>query len=286
MGNSPKTVAILLHARQKFSAKNYFLRLLVDEWQKQNINVLFLKGTKVFKAADAVVLHVNLTVVPEEYCRFANRYPVVVNGRAIDISKRRVSMNLLDGTEDYHGPVIIKTNQNSGGNPEQCLNGLPGPAGWLQRKIVGAMPWSWTGRLASSAYPIYDTMAAVPDAIWQNPRLVVEKFLSERKDRFYCLRQWVFFGDREINVRSFSEQPIVKAANIVGREQGLPVPAQLRKMREELGFDYGKFDYSIVDDRVVLYDANRTPTANHNNLNSRVRAIALDLSNGIAGFLG
>jgi hypothetical protein len=29
-------------------------------------------------------------------------------------------------------------------------------------------------------------------------------------------------------------------------------------IRRELGFDYGKFDYGIVDGRVVLYDVNRT----------------------------
>ncbi len=30
-------------------------------------------------------------------------------------------------------------------------------------------------------------------------------------------------------------------------------------MRKDLGFDFGKFDYAIVDGRVVLYDVNRTP---------------------------
>jgi hypothetical protein len=32
-------------------------------------------------------------------------------------------------------------------------------------------------------------------------------------------------------------------------------------MRARLGFDYGKFDYGIVDGQVVLYDVNRTPAA-------------------------
>ena len=27
-----------------------------------------------------------------------------------------------------------------------------------------------------------------------------------------------------------------------------------------MGFDFGKFDYGIVDEQVILYDANRTPT--------------------------
>jgi hypothetical protein len=37
------------------------------------------------------------------------------------------------------------------------------------------------------------------------------------------------------------------------------IPDELRRLRREMGFDFGKFDYGIVDGRVVLYDANRTP---------------------------
>ena len=37
------------------------------------------------------------------------------------------------------------------------------------------------------------------------------------------------------------------------------MPDELRNIRRDLGFDYGKFDYAIVNDRVVLYDVNRTP---------------------------
>ena len=39
------------------------------------------------------------------------------------------------------------------------------------------------------------------------------------------------------------------------------IPRELRSIREEMGFDYGKFDYGIVDGEVVLYDVNRTPGA-------------------------
>jgi hypothetical protein len=39
------------------------------------------------------------------------------------------------------------------------------------------------------------------------------------------------------------------------------IPDDLRRWRRELGFDFGKFDYAIVEGKTVLYDANRTPTA-------------------------
>jgi hypothetical protein len=38
-----------------------------------------------------------------------------------------------------------------------------------------------------------------------------------------------------------------------------PVPDELRTLRQQLGFDYGKFDYGLVDGEVFLYDANSTP---------------------------
>ncbi|HET6639867.1 MAG TPA: hypothetical protein VFH82_13915 [Gemmatimonadota bacterium] len=40
-----------------------------------------------------------------------------------------------------------------------------------------------------------------------------------------------------------------------------PVPDEIRAIRAGLGFDYGKFDYGIVDEEVVLYDVNPTPGA-------------------------
>ena len=70
----------------------------------------------------------------------------------------------------------------------------------------------------------------------------------------------MFLGDRETNSLSYSKQPIVKSENVIRREVVAEVPDELRQIRRELGFDFGKFDYAIVGDRVVLYDANRTPT--------------------------
>jgi hypothetical protein len=46
----------------------------------------------------------------------------------------------------------------------------------------------------------------------------------------------------------------------VRRELVPEEPDELREIRRSLGFDFGKFDYSIVNGRVVLYDRNRTPS--------------------------
>jgi hypothetical protein len=109
---------------------------------------------------------------------------------------------------------------------------------------------------------VFDSLAAVPVGVWRNPNLVVEKFLPERnEDGEYLLRIWVFLGDSEIYYQGVSRDPVVKGANTIRREFLDPadLPPSLRETRKRLGFDYGKFDFGLVDGEVVLYDVNRTP---------------------------
>jgi hypothetical protein len=100
----------------------------------------------------------------------------------------------------------------------------------------------------------------VPRSVWLNPDLVVEKFLPERRNGQYCVRTWLFLGDRERVALFYSDHPIVKERSIKGKEPLTEVPEDLRRMRRDLRFDFGKFDFAVVDGRTVLYDANRTPS--------------------------
>jgi len=72
----------------------------------------------------------------------------------------------------------------------------------------------------------------------------------------------MFLGSQENSSLFFSKNPIVKGTNFLGREAltSADVPQSLRDLRARLGFDFGKFDYAIVDGQAVAYDVNRTPT--------------------------
>ncbi|MGH7489026.1 MAG: hypothetical protein ACREMY_26000, partial [bacterium] len=158
---------------------------------------------------------------------------------------------------NYLGPVVVKTNWNYGGASEARLAKVKGKPEEVER---WPLHWSHQSQLASEHYPIFNSPELVPEAVWDNPDLIVERFLPERSQQFYCLRTWVFLGDKETNSICYSNQPIIKSRNVVRREKVAHVPDELRKMREQLGFDFGKFDYVMFGDRVVLYDANPTPT--------------------------
>jgi hypothetical protein len=121
--------------------------------------------------------------------------------------------------------------------------------------------------LNSDDYRVYAETHLVPSGVWHNPNLIVERFLAERDGSDYCCRHWLFFGRQEVHKRTLSPRPVVKIG--AAREDRLssieriadPIPKELRTIRERMGFDYGKFDYGIVDGKVLLYDVNRTPGA-------------------------
>ena len=284
MNSYPSKIAVLVHAKDKFEGRPFLLRFLVEVWKKFGICIRVLDGIEHFEPADGLILHPDLTIVPDDYLAFCRRYPLIINGGVRDISKRMISSSLVSQRDLYEGPVIVKTNFNCGGKSERKKMSRWGPLYWALSGLTRWLPWSWTGRLRPHNYPIFNSSRDVPRAVWRNPHLVVEKFLPEREGAYYCLRQWIFFGDHEINHRIFSKSPIVKARNTIHHEDGLPVPDALRALRTKLQFDYGKFDYALVNGQPVLYDANRTPTVAWTTPTARQASIVNELAQGLFCF--
>jgi len=266
-------ILILVHAHGSFDKPRYFMREIAEVWRERGHRISVTHGPpRRAVAADVAVLHVDLTVVPDDHLAFLRQYPVVINGRVKDISKRAISRNILSERDGYDGPVIVKTDRNYGGIMEAQLatrtKSRDGPAFVCEPKD----------------YAVYRSARDVPAATWTNRDLIVEKFLAEQRDGCYCLRTWVFVGDRETNSISWARQPIVKSDAVIRREPIAEVPDELREMRLALGFDFGKFDYGIVDGHVVLYDANRTPAVGSFSREQFMPRIRL-LADGLDAFL-
>lgn len=249
-------VVILVHKYDQFSEFKYVLHEISRVWEQQGARVSVQRGPGPKIDADMCILHADLTVVPDEYMEFVRAYSVCLNHGVGNISKRAISENLVTHEDAYAGPVIVKSNLNCGGYPEDRLANSE----WARRRLGKMQIWRRPRMKAVSGYRIFASASEVPANVWTNPNLVVERFLPEIRDGKYCLRTWLFLGDRETNSLSYSADPVVKSGNILHRETGVEVPEELRRMRRQLGFDFGKFDYAMVDGRVILYDANRTPT--------------------------
>lgn len=198
---------------------------------------------------DVALLHVDCTLVPPDYLALGGRYARTINFGTGDISKRKVSRLLLAKGDSWDGPVIVKYDRNRGGRPEQAHNrraarrGLPPPHALLTRL---------------EPYQTFDGIDEVGDALWEDPQLVVERFIPEPDPDGFAMRTWVFMGARERCTRFVTPSAISKAAD-VSRYEPMPVPDALRAERTRLAFDYGKFDFVMHNGEPVLLDANRTP---------------------------
>lgn len=277
-----KKIAVLFDENDRRRAAGYTIATLAKYWRDESLEVIFLFGIKQFVPADLILVHVNLSVVPERYFSFAAQYPVVLNGNVRDIRKSAFSQNLLGPGDAYDGKVIVKTDLNHAGLPEKKrrrLHGLPGVMS-LQKLVSGLglgrgtpLP-EFTSQLD---YQIYESLSEVPAACFASPDLVVEKFLPEMDDGLFWVRYIRFLGDRMDAVRLGGPSPIVSGQTQIRREIIEPDP-EILALRHKLKFDYGKFDYTLHDGKAVLLDINKTvgapAVANPPHIEAKWRSIA------------
>jgi len=266
----PYRILILLHRKDSaWNFGNYLIEFVMREWETAGFTVRVIRGIRPRVEADLVIPHVDLTVIPEEYRDFFSTYSNVINRSVQDISKSRISSNIVGRNDAYAGPVIIKTDLNCGGLPERLasssrlerwkrLSGANRLLAKLRRRDLSHHSWKSVQYLKPSDYPVFSSVDKVPEAIFRNRNLVVERFLPERYGSDFCVRYYYFLGSAGINLRFWSKDNVVKAATSFKVEE-VPVPGELCEIRKRLGFDYGKFDYVLRDGQVVLFDVNRTP---------------------------
>jgi hypothetical protein len=284
-----KRVVILLHeCQRRRRAQGYLIHALAEVWRKSGLEVSWQYGTRDRPEADLLIPQVDLTRLPDDYIAYIRSYPNVLNGKVVDISKRSFSEHLLEDGNDYQGPVIVKTNKNFGGWPERWLVLPRYPLlSWLYRGAL-RITWQAFAGLARQAvlgkYPVFNSLAEVPRGVFSNKALVVEKFLPEREGDWYFMRYYLFLGDHSRNVRVAGKKPFLKRSASVLRDENPPVPPQLISLRRGLGFDYGKFDYTIHNGQVALLDVNWTP-GSPGTAEGAART-ARDLAGGVWSWLG
>lgn len=279
---------LIAHAKgDPWVGANYVLRVLAEEWRKQGLEIEVATSFQKPTGPDVLVFpHLDRTKNHPGLTDLFSRSARVINRSVTDISKRAVSRHLLESTLDFDGPVIVKTDLNYGGAREIRDIKRRGGPGVPALRALERQPWQVSGLLRGEEYRLYDHPTLVPRAVWSNPRLVVEKFLPEREGDLYCLRQYLFLGDCEVSIRSFSEQPIIKSSNVVRREVLDNVPDSVRAFRHELGFDFGKFDFVMHGDEAIVFDVARTPSFDANSKAGSAGSLMLKLVPGIEPFLG
>lgn len=255
-------IAVLFHKNDRVrKLSSYAIYHIAEFWRRAGHEVVFLFGTARAAPADIILVHVDLSVVPDDYLSFAARYPIALNGRVKDIRKSGYSESLLGPGDAWDGPVIVKSDLNTAGHTERVL----GEPLWLLDRPRLLAAWRAMRRmreggaeLASSAdYRIYERLQAVPPPDFRDRRLIVEKFQPEMADGLYWVRTFHFLGDRWTCTRLGSRDPIVKVRTTIRSEPVAPAP-ETELWRRRFHLDYGKLDYVMAGGRAVLLDINKT----------------------------
>lgn len=276
-----RILIVTLEHFAELHTSRYLVKHLAQIWRNRGHDVVAVRGIDHQPDADVVFSHTDITRVPPEYQAFMNQYPVVINGKTTDISKTLVSQHLLKQHDDYSGPVIVKTVANFGGMSERFMTNQADPG---RPRPDGSGSWRSLTYLDSANYPVFRSIETVPEGVWENEHLIVEKFLPERNAAgHFCLRKWFFFGDREFSVFQTANKQIIKTAEL-RNELIQHVPEELRSMRRKFGIDYGRFDYGMVNGEAVIYDVNKTPNIGDNGLDMLGDRIG-DFASGMRLFL-
>lgn len=239
----------LLMGHLRLSAWRYQLDAIIAVLRHRGHRVVYADPTMPFRPADAAILHPDITETPADLRALADRYPVCINGGIASIAKHAISRNLVRRGDGWAGPVIVKNDYNCNGWAERRLNRIARRAG---------RPPPYPDLPRPAPYRVHPSAAAVPAGVWAERRLVVERFLPERMGEDHVLRIWSFLGRYERCSWYRAPDAVVKGAGVVAWGPA-EVPADIRRDRARLGFDYGKFDFALGPDGPVLFDVNRTP---------------------------
>ena len=278
-------IGILHHAGSRLLRRGYLIELMADQWAARGAAVVDIVGIETAVPVDVLLLHVDLSIVPDEYLHFAKSYSSVINLEAVDIRKTSYLDDLVGAEGDWDGPVIVKSDLNHGGLPERLLT--PGKtrlggrlAGVLRRirRLLG-LP---NEIRAKADYAVFPDRASIPARRFHDGS-IIQPFRSERSGSDFVLREYYFFGGIAILNKEIGPDPILTSGRQVECRAESP-PPEVRAVRDRLNLDYGKIDYGCPDGVTVVYDANKT-LGIRRNPGEVTTMIASALAKGIDGWI-
>lgn len=257
-----RSVVVLVHPYQGFDYGYFLRRIALVHWaEEQGRRVIVHQGLENLPEADACILHLDLTELPEDYVAAARRYPIALNTRPRSIAKRQISRALLSADDSYDGPVVVKSDLNHRGLSERRLAEAQGvKLLTLRERVERWWPRPWRRQLDREGYLALPRRSQVPSWVWRDRSLVVERLFVEPVGELFAIRQWFCLGTRGVVSVHLGPEPMVKLANSVRRLRlQFEVPDAIREQRRALGLDFGKLDFVLSEQGPYLFDVNRTP---------------------------
>ena len=237
----------------------YILRRALDTLAAAGLRYRILDRASPERCGGAAIVHVDLTEVPETLLPRAGAYPICLNGEAKSIHRHLYSSARIDRDSAYPGPVIVKTVLNHRGLPElRYLCRTDRLFRWryrLDRLLGGPINLAHCPE-----YKLYPSRESVPDSVWGDERMIVERFLPGSMSLPVVKYRYDFFLDVTLHTRAVYDSLLCEHTKV--REVSLVdgVPDAVMRVRRDLHLDFGSIDYFLVAGEPVVVDANKTTT--------------------------
>ena len=247
------TIHVIWHRRaRRLSPDRCAVEQYAEHWRRAGWTVRHLFGVPGIwhRMAKLTLMHVDLSVVPKKYVKwalFASQQSLVWNAQIHDIRKSQVSPNLLFPEDDWAGRVIVKTDRNFGASPEGA-----------QRFSVKKKVWRDAGYPAKREYLVKDSLADVPGWAWRSPHWVVERYFEDQETASSMWTLTIMGTEMEL-VRFSTESQDANDRSRYTEWEVHEVDDELRKMVSDLRIDYGRLDLFRVANKWELLDVNKTP---------------------------
>ena len=253
-------ICILFHEKET-NPKKYVIHHLAKMWQEDGNEVRYIFGCKKFIPGDILILHVDLSVVPQKYIDYASKYPIALNNKISDIRKVAISENILSYGDPWDGPVVVKSNYNFYGMPERVYykSNLKKRFEIIDTVKSKFFQLRYKGMPLEDIrqYKIYKSIKEIPKKWFSFQYAVIEKFIPEMENDVFHLRIAQVLGSRVISTRIASRDPIIKARKSIKTEEIEPDEI-IAHWRGKYHLDYGKLDYVVNNGVPSLLDVNKT----------------------------
>ena len=236
---------------------NYKLRHLLERAKPRGLTYRVLQDCAPRARAPRAFVHVDLTELPTDYRTVDGQYTNCVNGQALSISRLLYSRVRLSRGAQWSGPVIVKTVLNFHGWPELRFSIHRTLSGKVRHRLTKLFAPNYESHRCP-AYVVYPTLDAVPDEMWNDARLMVERFIPGHMEPPITKHRWDFFYDVEMHLRSRHDALLCPASAVIDIEPLGPVPESVAAVRRMLHLDYGAIDYFVADGEAFVVDANKT----------------------------
>lgn len=245
------------HAPSFATNRRYILNRALELFHGAGLRYRLLERADRRNTAAAAFVHVDLTDVPPRHRPAAGAYALCLNGEATSISRLLYSRARLRQDSQYAGPVIVKSVLNYRGLPE--LNYLITTSRTFRLecrflRLLGRIPQA----MRCPPYTLYESLDAVPDDVWKDPRRIVERFVPGQLATPVVKYRYDFFLDVVLHTRGIYDSLLADPDTV--REVTLvdTVPNEVRCVRANLRLDYGSVDYFVTDGEAVIVDVNKT----------------------------